>query len=679
MSEIDILVCYHKESKIFENECLKPIHVGKDCTDIKLPMISDNTGDNISYKNFHYAELTAIYWLWKNSDAKIKGLMHYRRLMDLTGKDIDKEYYTYKYNDVKNEAKLLDALGLTERNIRNILNSSDVIVKNKSDLSIWSDYTVKTHYEHFHVAKHIEYATDVIANEFPEFLETWTQVLNGTSSYFNNIFIMKSEDFDKYCEFLFGTLFEVEKNINLYDVNLAPGTLNARWAGFLGERLTGAYIIYLEKMGKRLAQYPAVVLEDERKWNEVSTYEDLKIEEEDIVLGEPNKPILSVCIAVYNAEKFLRKCLDSVINASLKNIEIICINDGSTDNSLEILNEYAKKDSRITVISKPNEGLGSVRNLSIERAHGKYIHFMNSDDYMDKNFLKHMVQNAEENNSDVVISTHKAFDDISGEIIYKSLLMHTLTNKECLNIKKIQDLIFVPPYIGDKIFKLSSIPNIEFYPNSNCEDWLFWVDVLIKSERITVHRGCEYNYRIPSDYMYCKLESIKNIFMDLPKIYELIDSYSLQLLFLMSVFSYIMLHNIKFIRLTLLNDDKLKECYYGTLRKIIERINNISNYEKYLYWCGISTNDYANLKKCKTVKDFDRYYNITNCNKNVLYILFNYIKFKLKRNSKKEKYRQRVYKKIKNIPTSIPLNIIGVRVRINKSLFSGIEKEMSLK
>ena len=61
MSEIDILVCYHKESKIFENECLKPIHVGKDCTDIKLPMISDNTGDNISYKNFHYAELTAIH------------------------------------------------------------------------------------------------------------------------------------------------------------------------------------------------------------------------------------------------------------------------------------------------------------------------------------------------------------------------------------------------------------------------------------------------------------------------------------------------------------------------------------------------------------------------------------------------------------------------------------------
>ncbi len=92
---------------------------------------------------------------------------------------------------------------------------------------------------------------------------------------------------------------------------------------------------------------------------------------------------VSVIIPVYNVEKYLRQCLDSVINQTLKDIEIICVNDGSTDNSLKILEEYASKDNRIKIINKENGGLSSARNAGLAASEGKYIHFLDSDDYID--------------------------------------------------------------------------------------------------------------------------------------------------------------------------------------------------------------------------------------------------------------------------------------------------------
>jgi glycosyltransferase involved in cell wall biosynthesis len=94
-------------------------------------------------------------------------------------------------------------------------------------------------------------------------------------------------------------------------------------------------------------------------------------------------PKVSIVIPVYNVEKYLRQCLDSVVNQTLKDIEIICVNDGSTDNSLQILEEYANKDDRIKIINKDNGGLSSARNAGLEIATGVYIGFVDSDDYIE--------------------------------------------------------------------------------------------------------------------------------------------------------------------------------------------------------------------------------------------------------------------------------------------------------
>ena len=95
------------------------------------------------------------------------------------------------------------------------------------------------------------------------------------------------------------------------------------------------------------------------------------------------QPILSVIIPVYNTEKYLNKCLDSVIHQTFKNIEIICVNDGSTDNSHSILKKYTEIDTRIRILNKENGGLSSARNVGIENAKGRYITFVDSDDFIE--------------------------------------------------------------------------------------------------------------------------------------------------------------------------------------------------------------------------------------------------------------------------------------------------------
>ena len=116
-----------------------------------------------------------------------------------------------------------------------------------------------------------------------------------------------------------------------------------------------------------------------------------------------DQPKVSVIIPVYNTEKYLRECLDSAVNQTLKDIEIICVDDGSTDGSLEILHEYAAKDSRFSVFSQENSGQSVARNVAMKRAHGKYFFFLDSDDYLETVALERMVVLAEEEELDVVV------------------------------------------------------------------------------------------------------------------------------------------------------------------------------------------------------------------------------------------------------------------------------------
>ena len=113
-----------------------------------------------------------------------------------------------------------------------------------------------------------------------------------------------------------------------------------------------------------------------------------------------NHPLVSILVPICNVEKYLDECLSSLQNQTLKDIEIICINDGSTDSSLGITNKYASQDPRFVVINKTNSGYGDSMNRGLEIAKGKYISILESDDFLDADALEFMVQQAEDNELD---------------------------------------------------------------------------------------------------------------------------------------------------------------------------------------------------------------------------------------------------------------------------------------
>lgn len=124
-----------------------------------------------------------------------------------------------------------------------------------------------------------------------------------------------------------------------------------------------------------------------------------------------NQPLVSIIIPVYNVENYLRECVDSALNQTYKNLEIILVDDGSTDSSGKICDEYIEKDERISVIHKTNGGLSDARNTGFKQSSGKYVYFLDSDDYIAENTIETLVLIAEKDNSDIVFFDAVSFAD----------------------------------------------------------------------------------------------------------------------------------------------------------------------------------------------------------------------------------------------------------------------------
>ena len=166
-------------------------------------------------------------------------------------------------------------------------------------------------------------------------------------------------------------------------------------------------------------------------------------------MKELNKIKVSVIIAVYNTERFLKQCMDSIVNQTLRDIEIICVNDGSTDDSLMILNKYAESDDRVLVYTKENEGLGgaSARNYGLERAQGEYISILDSDDFFELDMLEKAVKRAESTNADIVVFGGYEYDERNG---------NTYTVASILGEKEIPDIeVFSYRDCADDIYQLT--------------------------------------------------------------------------------------------------------------------------------------------------------------------------------------------------------------------------------
>lgn len=128
---------------------------------------------------------------------------------------------------------------------------------------------------------------------------------------------------------------------------------------------------------------------------------------------------ISVIVPVYKSEKYLARCLDSILGQTYKNLEIICVDDGSPDNSIDILNKYAAADKRIKIIRQKNIGLSDARNNGFAVATGDWVHYFDSDDYIDLNYYEQMLNAAISVDADVAVSGFDNQNAYNGSVIYK--------------------------------------------------------------------------------------------------------------------------------------------------------------------------------------------------------------------------------------------------------------------
>lgn len=207
---------------------------------------------------------------------------------------------------------------------------------------------------------------------------------------------------------------------------------------------------------------------------------------------------VSVIIPVYNVEKYLAQCMDSVVNQTLKDIEIICINDGSTDNSLSILEEYAQKDNRIKLINKANSGYGNSMNLGIEQAKGEYIGIVEPDDYIDLKMFETLYNISQVKNAQIVKSNYYSFDEngikkenkfqntVSGSL-YKNIEIPEFAAK---NHPCIWSAIYKNDFLRSNKIQFSNTPGAAFQDiGFNIKSWLF-------ADKIAVTEDAFYYYRV---------------------------------------------------------------------------------------------------------------------------------------------------------------------------------------
>ena len=203
-------------------------------------------------------------------------------------------------------------------------------------------------------------------------------------------------------------------------------------------------------------------------------------------------PDISVILPIYNAEKFIQRTIDSVLAQSFSDFELICVNDGSTDRTSELLHEYASADARISIVNQPNSGPGAARNTGLDQARAPYVIMLDSDDVYKPTMLEELFECAKKNACDVTICRSSQFDDETGSRLesWWTLNITQVPKKEVFNCNDMPDFIFTA-FIGwpwDKLYKTSFIEknHLRFPKLSNSEDLYFVFLSLALAERVSI-------------------------------------------------------------------------------------------------------------------------------------------------------------------------------------------------
>lgn len=247
MGNIKILISCHKQSIVPDSEIMLPIEVGADLRSKHIEgYIQDNSGDNISAKNKMYCELTAQYWAWKNLDADYYGFFHYRRYLNFS----ENKYPLDSWQNITEERlndTCLKKYNLNDDCIRNLVETYDIVLSEEKNVAKMPDRNTSV-YEQYKNGRSLnirdlDLVRDIIAAKYPDYLDTFEDVMKGRKTCLCNMYIMKKELFHEYMSWLFNILFEFEKQTDMSKYTVE----GYRTPGHLAERLLTVFCWYMEK------------------------------------------------------------------------------------------------------------------------------------------------------------------------------------------------------------------------------------------------------------------------------------------------------------------------------------------------------------------------------------------------------------------------------------------------
>ncbi len=209
------------------------------------------------------------------------------------------------------------------------------------------------------------------------------------------------------------------------------------------------------------------------------------------------KDKITVIIPVYNVENYLERCLKSILYNTYTNLEIICVNDGSTDNSKKILEDYSQRDKRVIVINKKNNGISSARNAGIKIATGEYIAFVDSDDWIHEKYFEYLIRGID--TADLVICNYiRSYKSGSVETD-DAYRVQSISPIDVLKNKELKS------YVWGKLFRHQLVDEIRFSESEKLEDSLYNMDVLLNNKNLKIN-----HVDIPLYYYFVRAGSLVN-------------------------------------------------------------------------------------------------------------------------------------------------------------------------
>jgi glycosyltransferase involved in cell wall biosynthesis len=306
------------------------------------------------------------------------------------------------------------------------------------------------------------------------------------------------------------------------------------------------------------------------------------------------KPVVSIVMPIYNSQNTIDKMVNSIVRQSFKDWELICVDDGSTDNSRNILLSWQEKDFRIKYFYQDNEGVSAARNHGFSLTTGQYVLFIDSDDECDINLLSAVVERFRNMDSDIVVFGYKSLigHQISKETV-PSRCNDILPDVSVLNLLK-SDLVSV---VYNKIYKRNLLKNVKFEDTNLGEDFIFNLNVLQRKPTIATISQALYNYQLDSENsLYKKYSADRTTILQVEykMIQKLDEVYSWPKSSFDAVLQYFRLHNMSGVVMNLYRDDAPET--YRQKKAILSR-------EFVFYHISLKTITSNNLlKKSETVK-----------------------------------------------------------------------------